>query len=196
MMKKILLLPVISILFFCAPAFADFAKGWDAVQKGDFVTALKEWKPLAEQGDAKAQINLGSMYGNGWGVAQDYKAAFKWYTLAAEQGFADAQYNLGVMYDNGHGVIQDYKAAVKWYKLAAEEGDAIAQLNLGLMYSNGEGVIQDYTRAHMWWNIAASQGHEEAMENRDKVAKEMTSLQIAEAQKLARECVAKNYKGC
>jgi TPR repeat protein len=100
------------------------------------------------------------------------------------------------MYDSGQGVIQDYKAVVKWYRLAAEQGGDHAQFYLGLMYANGEGVIQDYTRAHMWWNIAASQGHEEAMENRDKVAKEMTSLQIAEAQKLARECVAKNYKGC
>jgi TPR repeat protein len=64
------------------------------------------------------------------------------------------------------------------------------------MYKNGQGVIQDYTRAHMWLNIAASQGNEMAMENRDIVAKAMTSSQIAEAQKLARECVVKNYKGC
>jgi TPR repeat protein len=77
-MKKILLLPFISILLFCAPAFADFAKGFDAAQKGDFVTALKEWKPLAEKGDAGAQYNLGIMYDNGQGVTQDYKAAVKW----------------------------------------------------------------------------------------------------------------------
>jgi TPR repeat protein len=195
-MKKILLLPVISILLFCAPAFADFAKGSDAYQNKDYATALKEWKPLAEQGDASAQNNLGSMYGNGWGVTQDYKAAFKWYMLAAEQSDASAQLNLGWMYYNGYGVIQDYKAAVKWYTLAVEQGDGDAQLTLGLMYSNGEGVIQDYIRAHMWANIAASQGNELGMENRDIIAKQMTSSQIAEAQKLAGECVAKNYKDC
>ena len=195
-MNKILLLPVIYILLFCAPVFADFAKGFDSYQNKDYATAFKEWKPLAEQGDSSAQYNLGFMYANGQGVIQDYKAAVKWYKFSAEQGDSSAQYNLGFMYANGQGVIQDYKAAVKWYKFSAEQGYASAQYNLGLMYANGQGVIQDYTRAHMWWNIAASQGQEEAMGNRDKVAKEMTSLQIADAQKLARECVAKNYKGC
>jgi TPR repeat protein len=79
--EKILLLPVISILLFCAPVFADFAKGLDAVQKGDFVTALKEWKPLAEQGNSTVHHNLGWMYSNGHGVTQNYKTAVKYYTL-------------------------------------------------------------------------------------------------------------------
>jgi TPR repeat protein len=114
----------------------------------------------------------------------------------AEQGDASAQYNLGVMYGNGEGVIQDYKAAFKWYKLAAEQGHAKAQYDLGVMYYNGQGVIQDYTHAHMWANIAASQGHKLAVKNRDIIAKQMTSTQIAAAQNLARECMAKNYKGC
>ena len=65
---------------------ADFQKGLEAAQRGDYVTALREWTPLAEQGDASAQYNLGVMYGNGQGVPQDYKAALEWYTLAAEQG--------------------------------------------------------------------------------------------------------------
>ncbi len=94
---------------------------------------------------------------------------------------------------------QDDKTAVKWYTLAAEQGYASAQYNLGLMYVEGEGVIQDNVYAHMWWNIAASSGEsesEKASANRDIVAEEMTPDQIAEAQKLARECVAKNYKGC
>jgi TPR repeat protein len=90
---KILLL---SILLFCTqPALADFAKGFDAAQKGDYATALKEWKPLAEQGDADAQWNLGLMYRYGLGVTQDYKTEVKYYTLAAEQGYVSAQYSLG-----------------------------------------------------------------------------------------------------
>ena len=80
--------------------------------------------------------------------------------------------------------------------MAVKQGDAIAQAHLGVMYANGQGVAQDYTPAHMWWNIAASQGDEKAADNRDQVAKTMTSDQIVNAQELARECVAKNYKGC
>jgi len=100
------------------------------------------------------------------------------------------------MYRKGDGVPQDYKTAVKWYTLAAEQGDADAQNNLGLMYALGQGVLLDYVYAHMWANISASNGYEDAIKLRDLVAQEMTSADISEAQKLARECVAKNYKGC
>ena len=98
----------------------DFGKGLVAAQSGDFATALKEWLPLAEQGDALAQTGVGFMYDNGFGVVQDYAESVNWYRLAAEQGNQDAQYNIGLMYANGNGVIQDYAEAVKWYRLAAE----------------------------------------------------------------------------
>ena len=122
---------------------ADFQKGLDAYNRGDYATALREWKPLAEQGVASAQSNLGAMYDNGRGVPQDYKTAVKWYRLSAERGYATAQYNLGVMYDEGEGVPQDYKTAVKWYTLAAEQGLADAQGNLGVMYAFGTGVLKE-----------------------------------------------------
>ncbi len=176
---------------------ADFQKGLTAAQNGDYATALREWKPLAEQGHATAQYSLGVIYDNGYGVPENDKTAVKWYRLAAEQGNDFAQYNLGLMYDNGQGVPEDDKTAVKWYRLAAEQGNASAQSNLGAMYDDGTGVIQDYVRAHMWYNIAASSGKSKnALGNRDVIAQEMTSAQIAEAQKLARECVRKEYKGC
>ena len=110
---------------------ADAQKGLEAAQSGDYVTALREWKPLAEQGNEVAQYGMGYLYKHGYGVSQDYKTAFKWFTLAAEQGLAHAQNNLGLLYENGQGVSQDYKTAVKWYRLAAEQGFAPAQHNLG-----------------------------------------------------------------
>ena len=174
----------------------DFQKGITAAQNGDYATALKEWTPLAEQGNAEAQHNLGIMYYQGKGVHQDYKEAVKWYTFSAEHGHAPAQYNLGDMYSKGQGVPQDYKTAVKWYTLSAEQGYADAQLNLGVMYALGQGVIEDKVYAHMWSNIASSNGIEQAKENREYLTKKMTPSQILEAQKLARECVNKNYKGC
>ena len=98
---------------------ADLQKGLDAAQKGNFATAFREWKPLAEQGDAVAQYNLGVMYRKGLGVPQNDKIAVKWYKLAAEQGDANAQFNLGFMYVLGQGVIQDNVYAHIWYNLAA-----------------------------------------------------------------------------
>jgi len=175
---------------------ADFLKGLTAARSGDFATALREWTPLAEQGNAGAQRNLGLMYQNGDGVPQDYKTAVKWYRLAAEQGYASAQTKLGVMYGNGQGVLQDDKTAVKWFRLAAEQGDTVAQYNLGLMYGKGKGVIQDNVYAHLWGNIAASNGEENGGMLRDLVATEMTPSQLEKAQDLARECVRKKYKDC
>ncbi len=197
-MRKITL-TILTILF-CLTSnvvwSADFQKGVAAAQSGDFATALREWKPLAEQGDAFAQSTLGSMYKNGQGVLQDYKTAVKWYTLAAEQGEVFAQYHLGVMYFQGKGVLQDYKTAVKWWRLAAEQGFADAQINLGVMYGTGKGVTKDNVYAHMWYNIASSNGNKGGGKGRDIVAKGMTTSQIETAQKLARECVRKKYKGC
>ena len=174
----------------------DSQKGLTAYESGDFATALREWTPLAKQGDAAAQYNLGQMYRKGQGVPQDDKTAVKWYRLAAEQGDAFAQYNLGLMYEDGTGVPQDDKTAVKWYRLAAEQGNASAQYSLGLMYGKGEGVIQDDVMAHMWFNIATANGSENGAKGRDIAAKNMTPSQLEKAQDLARECVRKKYKGC
>ena len=199
-MKRILTALVLGIsLLFASGGFVyaqDFKKGVEAYGKGDFKTALREFRALAEQGDADAQNILGWMYDSGKGVLQDYKEAVKWYRKSAEQGNAEAQYNLGVLYRNGEGVTQDDKEAVKWYRKAAEQGHAKAQHNLGVMYVKGQGALQDDIYAHMWLNIAASNGHAYAVKARDIVEKRMTTEQLAEAQKLARECVRKKYKGC
>ena len=81
---------------------------------------------MAEAGNAAAQNNLGLMYDNGTGVAQDYAAAVSWYRTAADQGYAKAQYNLGLMNAKGQGVPQDYVQAHKWLNLGATSGDADA----------------------------------------------------------------------
>ncbi len=128
-MKRILV--ALLLLTLAAPAWAGWDEGVAAYERGDYATAFREMKPLAEQGNASAQYNLGFMYGNGEGVTQDYAEAVRWYRRAAEQGHAGAQTSLGVMYDKGQGVPQDYAEAVKWYTKAAERGVALAQYNLG-----------------------------------------------------------------
>ncbi len=183
---KNLFLILLCLATFAAPA-ADYEKGMEAYQRGDYATALREFKPLAEQGDAEAQNTLGVMYSEGQGVAQDDQIAMKWIRRAAEQGDAVAQNNLGSMYFKGQGVPQDYQMAAKWWQLAAEQGYAGAQYNLGVMYERGEGVLQDYVQAHMWYNIAAVKDLDLAAKNRNRVAEKMTPADVATAQQLARE---------
>ena len=91
----------------------------EAAESGDYVTALRLWRPLAAQGYAYAQYNLGGMYNEGQGVPRDYAEAVKWYRKAAKQGYSQAQYNVGVMYHKGRGVPQNNVQAHMWFSLAA-----------------------------------------------------------------------------
>jgi len=105
---------------------ADFSEGVQAYQRGDYATALRIFRQLADQGNADAQCSLGLMYGFGNGVTQDYAAALKWYHKAADQGYADAQLNLGLLYTRGKGATHDIVQAHMWYTLAAASGDRSA----------------------------------------------------------------------
>ena len=90
----------------------------------------------------------------------------------------------------------DYATALEEWRPLAEQGSVDAQHILGAMYDKGTGVLQDYVMAHMWLNIAAANGHEKAGEFRQKIAGQMTSADISEAQKMARECMNNKYKNC
>src|SRR6185503_8133210 len=91
-----------------------------ALGRRDFTHAVRLFRPLAEQGNPRAQIRLGRMYANGLGIPQDYQEAVKWYRKAAQQGNINAQNNLGRIYANGkRGVPQDFVRAHTWYTIAA-----------------------------------------------------------------------------
>lgn len=130
---------------------ADFDTGNEAYKRGDYETALKEWGPLADAGNADAQYWIGILYANGYGVTQDGKEAARWYRAAAEYGRIDAYYNLYFLYLAGMGgVRQDYQEAVKWLRRGALYGDADCQYDLAQYYFvGGMGITQDYVLAHM-----------------------------------------------
>ena len=117
-----------SLASFHSIAWADtpeqqFQQGAEAVMRGDYQTAFKLWLPLAEQGNASAQFNLGSMYADGRGVKQDDFEAVKWYRKAAEQGNASAQLILGISYLFGKGVQVNKSLAKEWFRKACNNGE-------------------------------------------------------------------------
>ena len=126
----------------------------------------------------------------------DFANAIKEWILLAENGDEKAQYFLGLIYYKGKGVPQDYKTALKWFNLSAEQGNALAQYNLGRLYYLGNGVKENMVYAHMWVNLASLNGFEMVEKINELLIEIMTPSQIQEAQKLAIECVKKNYKGC
>jgi len=149
---------------FAAPAAGGaFEDAVDANNRGDYVKALRLIRPLANDGDAAAQFNLGLLHMTGHGVQQDDSAAALWFRKAAEQGYASAQSNLGVLYRDGRGVTQDDAEAVTWFRKAADQGDAVAEFLLGNQYANGKGVPQGYSEALIWFGRAAEQDHRTAM---------------------------------
>jgi hypothetical protein len=193
-MRKLLI--IVALVFAHAAWSGDFEDGMAAFDRKDYSTAQLKFRSAAMNGNRDAQTLVGMMYEEGLGVTQDYSEAVRWYLLAGQQGEVDAQLNLGVMFEKGQGVAQDYKEAVRWYKLAAKQGNANAQYNLGRMYGLGRGILQDQSRAHMWFNIAAIAGDKDSVKNRDIAASKMSAQQIEQAQRMARECMASNFKKC
>jgi len=182
---------VLVLLSIAASAIAaDYDKGFDAYSEGNYATALAEWQPLAEQGDAKGQFGLGLLYANGWGVDLDDDQALKWYGLAAEQDHGEAAYNLGVMCANGWGVPQSDEEAFRWYSMAAENGFTTAQTSLGKMYAIGFGAPKDSVKALMWYSVAAMLDDINAEFERDEITRMMSAEDIAEAKGLAETWLA------
>jgi TPR repeat protein len=119
------------------------------------------WLELAEQGNERAQYNLGLLYLKK-GNAKKNTEALKWIKKAANQGLADAQAMLGMMFAEGDIIPKNQVEAVKWYKKSAEQGDDVAQHNLGLSYYFGIGVPKNDVEAMKWLRKAAKQGYKES----------------------------------
>ena len=128
--------------------------GADAWAKGDYDTAVGNWRPLAEKGDPDAQFNLGQAYRWGRGVPTSLAAAQTWYERAAAQNQMDAQVILGLMlFQNG-----DHPSGLRWLKAAAEKGEPRAMLVYGTALYNGDSVPQDAVLGYAYVSRAAAQG--------------------------------------
>lgn len=102
----------------------DFEEGVAAFEKQrDWAKAVRLLRPFAEQGNARAQFIIGTLYSVGpVGVPPNSPEAIRWLTLSAEQHYSFAQFDLCTLYRDGYGVIQDYVQAHKWCNLAAAQG--------------------------------------------------------------------------
>jgi hypothetical protein len=142
-----------------APTRADYDAGAAAYDAGDYAAAMREWAPLAETGDARAQLGLGTLYESGRGVpAVDLGQAVVWYRAAAAQGFPAGQNNLALLYSTGRGVPRNPVMAAELWHTAAAAGHPQAQFNLALAYERGFGVPRDYDAAARWYAEAGNRG--------------------------------------
>lgn len=160
-------------------------------QRGNFAEAAKQLKPLAEQGNAIAQLLLGDLLLQGRGVPQNHAEAAKLLRKSADQGMPEAQSALGMLYLKGHGVGRDERQAASWFRKAAEQNDPDGQINLGICYATGKGTEKDLVKAHMWLNLGTAQlkGRErkDAVKLREAIAKQLAPAQLAQAQDQAQK---------
>lgn len=154
-LRHLFILGMIS-LWWSTSALASFEEGQKAYDNGNYAEALKQWQPLAQQGDAYTQNSLGAMYQDGFGVTKDDAQAIEWYRKAAEQGSAYAQFNLGLIYIYSETVAEDPAQAVIWFRKAADQGLTGAQFYLGMMYDMGKGIAKDQDQAMVWYRKAVN----------------------------------------
>ncbi len=141
-------------LVLASPALADVKAGVDAWSKGNYPGALKEWRPLAINGDADAQFNLGQAYKLGRGVPVDLLQAEDWYRKAALQGHMQAEDNFGlVQFQNGN-----RQKAMPWIEKSAARGEPRAQYVLGTALFNGDLVAKDWVKAYALMTRASASG--------------------------------------
>ncbi len=141
-----------------APVWADRSDAITAYKAGDFETAARQFRPLAEKGDPQAQYYLGYMYEKGQGVAKNPALMRQWYQRAADAGNAKAQYKVAVGYAFGvGGLAQSDEDAAKWLRQSAENGYRRAQRTLGRAYAEGRyGLPRDAKLAEYWSKKAAA----------------------------------------
>ena len=138
-----------------APLSAQSVKaGIEAWQKADYSAAVAIWRPLADQGDADAQFNLGQAYRLGRGVPIDLGAAQIWFERAAGKGHLDAQTTLGLLLFQNN----NHSGALRWLKAASDKGEPRAMLVYGTALVNGDSVPQDPVQGYAYVSRAAAQG--------------------------------------
>jgi len=191
------------------PDYTEYYAAVEAMEAGDYDTALVEFRRAAEEGLHLAQYNLGVMYYTGQGVEQSYENAFHWLSQAADQGHLNSMFNLATMYYNGQGVNsalmqiwplslisrrQNLQDAATWYQEAAEYEHAGAQYNLATMYEAGEGVDQDLIQAYVWARLARDNEASGAAALVNRIQSAMTPAQQDQAQRDYAQWVL-NFRG-
>lgn len=166
-MKKILLIFIPILLFsitYIHKKKSGFELGSEANDKGDYVTALREWLPLAKAGNSDGQFLVAFMYEYGKGTSKNLKEAFKWELKAAKQGHRVSQFVLGKMHEKGSVVKKDRVKALMWYNLASIE--------------RTPSWLDDFQERHT--------------KDRDRFKKKLSRSEIQEANRLTREWLKKH----
>ncbi|GAB3537659.1 hypothetical protein GCM10027343_01390 [Noviherbaspirillum agri] len=185
-----LLLSTALVLGGCSRHHGDLERGMTAYRNGDYAAAVKELKPLAEDGNPQAQFQLARMHAEGQGLPHDDMQMAKWMRKSAEQGYVEAQYHLAELYARGFGVRENPAQALQWFIKAADQGHARAQFNAGEMYaSGGPGVKKDVVAAYALYSLSAK-GGDASLGNSGELALDILSRKMSREEVEAAKALA------
>ncbi|MGH8616541.1 MAG: tetratricopeptide repeat protein [Burkholderiales bacterium] len=170
----------------------QYSEGQAANDRGDYSSAMRIWRNLADKGDSYSQYAIGDMYLKGKGVKQDPSQAQYWLHRAASAGVVDAQVSLGAMYMRGLGIPVNEKEGLRWTLAAANCDNSGAQWNMALVYANGMGVVKDMVQSLKWTYLAAQAGraktpHPSANAGIKQIERSLSQRDIDQAKRLAFE---------
>jgi TPR repeat protein len=149
-----------------APGLADediatlMQRGELAYNRGDVQDAINWYLKAAEQGDARAQAQLGFIYDK----AEADEEGVAWYRKSADQGHPDGLHGLARMYGSGEGVDKDMAMSMSLFEQAAAKNHLASVLVLAGTYeTGGDGVSVDLAQAAKYWKQAGELGDQRAM---------------------------------
>lgn len=174
-----------------------FARGKRAYDRGDWLKALIDLRPLAEWGDVRAMMLLGNMYSGGNGVGKDPKEAFALYHRAAVANNLDGMVATAAMYQTGLGVAVNTRLAIGWFERAARLGSQQGAFFYGIHKFQGSkgtsyDLKADHAEAYKWFRIAATKGTDKklrraAYQTSEKLATRLPPDRVIEMNKFANE---------
>ena len=185
------------LLFMFAPTSVfsqSLESAYAAANEGDFQTSLSIATPLAQKGDAEAQLLLGMHYMMGLGVTANPSVGVEWYTKAANQDNANALALMGNIYLDGVHASKDVEKATRFLTKAGQLGNYKAFDVLGVMYEDAKGVNQDFVRSLMWYEISIAYGGDETFKS--NLVEKMSDQEIQEAVEMAQSCIDSGFLNC
>ena len=191
---------LLAFLFYFSSSLAlkadDYAKAFDALERGDYETATFFLSFLASNGDSVAQYNLGLLYRDGLGVEKNPEVALSWFYLAAQQRHMLSNFAIAKLIENYTYLADRTQGRLHFLKEAAFLGHAIAPLEIGNFYYMRRKSDYDLVRAMVWWIISSDRNAPGAGEMIASISPSLNRSQMDQVSVKLADCDNKTYRDC
>ena len=191
---------LIAFFFYLSSSLAlkadDYAKAFEALERGDYETATFYLSFFASNGDSVAQYNLGLLYRDGLGVEKNPKVALSWFYLAAQQHHMLSNFAIAKLIEKYTYLADRTKGRLHFLKEAAFLGHAIAPLEIGNFYYLRRKTDYDLVRAMVWWIISSDRNAPGAGEMIASISPSLNRSQMDQVSVKLADCDNKTYRDC